>query len=97
MNPYLNYHRPCGFATVSVDARGKRQRRYPPSDYATPYEKLKSLSKAEQYLKPNLTFAQLDQAASRMSDTECAKRMGAAKSKLLQSCKIESPFPPRFL
>jgi len=97
LNPYLNYHRPCGFATVSVDARGKRQRRYRPSDYATPYEKLKSLSGAEQYLKANLTFAQLDQTANRMSDTECAKLMGAAKSKLLRSCKIESPFPPRFL
>ena len=97
LNPYLNYHRPRGFATVSVDTRGKRQRRYQPSDYATPYEKLKSLTKPEQYLKTNLAFAQLDQAASRMSDTECAKRMGAAKSKLLQSCKIESPFPPRFL
>jgi transposase InsO family protein len=97
LNPYLNYHRPCGFATVSVDARGKRQRRYRLGDYATPYEKLKSLSEAAQYLKPNPAFAQLDQAASRMSDTECAKRMGAAKSKLLQSCKIEAPFPPRFL
>ena len=97
LNPYLNYHRPCGFATVSVDARGKRQRRYKPSDYATPYEKLKSLTKAEQYLKPNVAFAQLDQTASRMSDTETARRMGTAKSKLLRTCKIESPFPPRFL
>jgi transposase InsO family protein len=97
LNPYLNYHRPCGFATVSVDARGKRQRRYPLSDYATPYEKFKSLGKAEQYLKTNLTLAQLDQTASHMSDTASAKRMGAAKSKLLRSCKIESPFPPRFL
>jgi hypothetical protein len=96
MNPYLNYHRPCGFATVSVDARGKRQRRYKPSDYATPYEKLKSLPHAEQYLKANLAFAQLDQAASLVSDTECAKRMGAAKGKLLRACKIESPFPPHF-
>jgi transposase InsO family protein len=96
LNPYLNYHRPCGFATVSVDARGKQQRRYKPSDYATPYEKLKSLSEAEQYLKENLRFAQLDQPASRMSDTECAKRMGAAKSKLLRSCKVDSPFPPQF-
>lgn len=96
MNPYLNYHRPCGFATVSVDARGKRQRRYKPGDYATPYEKLKSLPNAEQYLKANLAFAQLDQTASRVSDTECAERMGAAKSKLLRCCKIESPFPPRF-
>src|SRR5205823_8144702 len=72
LNPYLNYHRPCGFATVTVDARGKRQRRYPPGDYATPYEKLKSLPKAEQYLKANLAFGQLDQAAGRVSDTECA-------------------------
>jgi len=97
LNPYLNYHRPCGFATVTVDARGKRLRRYKPNDYATPYEKLKSLMKAEQYLKANLAFARLDQTASCMSDTECAQRMGAAKNKLLRSCKLESPFPPRFL
>jgi hypothetical protein len=25
LNPYLNFHRPCGFATVSLDAGGKRQ------------------------------------------------------------------------
>jgi transposase InsO family protein len=97
LNPYLNYHRPCGFATVSVDGRGKRQRRYRPSDYATPYEKLKSLSTAEQYLKADLTFTQLDRQAGRVSDTESARRMGAAKSKLLRACKIEAPFPPRFL
>ena len=28
-NSYLNYHRPCGFATVRILARGKRQRSYP--------------------------------------------------------------------
>jgi transposase InsO family protein len=27
-NPHLNFHRPCGFATVSLDARGKRRRQY---------------------------------------------------------------------
>lgn len=96
LNPYLNYHRPCGFATVTVDARGKRRRQYKPADYATPYEKLKSLPQAEQYLKPPIGFAQLDQMAKMMSDTACAKRMRAAKTKLLRACKIESPFPPRF-
>jgi hypothetical protein len=30
LNPYLNFHRPCGFATVSVDAKGKRKREYKP-------------------------------------------------------------------
>ncbi|HLI48716.1 MAG TPA: hypothetical protein VKV18_08530 [Chthonomonas sp.] len=48
-NPYLNYHWPCGFATVTMDARGRR-RRYNPTDYATPNEKLKSLPEAKQYL-----------------------------------------------
>src|SRR5258708_21121008 len=45
-NPYLNYHRPCGFATTSFNARGKRTRRYKAAVYQTPYEKLKSLPEA---------------------------------------------------
>jgi len=96
LNPYLNFHRPCGFATVSLDARGKRSRKYKAQDYATPYEKLKSLPEAIQYLKPNIDFAQLDRLAMAMSDTECAIKMGAAKAKLLRQCKTESPIPPRF-
>lgn len=96
LNPYLNFHRPCGFATVSVDGRGKRKREYKAKDYATPYEKLKRLPEAGSYLKENLSFAQLDRRAKAMSDTECAKKMAAAKGKLLRQCKSESPVPPRF-
>jgi transposase InsO family protein len=94
-NPYLNYHRPCGYATVTVDARGKR--RYPVEDYATPYEKFRSLPQASQYLKPGITFKQMDAWATAMSDTECAEKMNAAKAQLLRRCKSESPIPPRFL
>ena len=96
-NPYLNFHRPCGFATVTLDERGKRRRRYKREDYATPYEKLKSLPEAASYLKPGLSFAQLDRQAKAMSDTECARKMSAAKAELLRQCKSESPVPPRFL
>jgi transposase InsO family protein len=96
LNPYLNFHRPCGFATVTLDARGKRQRQYKIEDYATPYEKLKSLPDAAGYLKPGVSFAHLDKVAKAMSDTECAKKMSAAKAKLLRQCKMESPVPPRF-
>jgi transposase InsO family protein len=96
LNPYLNFHRPCGFATVSLDARGKRQRQYKLHDYRTPYEKLQSLPQADQYLKESLSFAQLDKFAQQLSDTECAAKMSAAKTKLLRRCKTESPFPPRF-
>jgi len=95
LNPYLNLHRPCGFAVVSLDARGKRRRKYPQQDYATPYEKLQSLEQAEQFLKPELSWAHLDRVAHKMSDTECARKMAAAKSRLLRRVKIEAPRPPR--
>jgi transposase InsO family protein len=95
-NPYLNYHRPCGFATVSVDARGRRKRIYKAQHYATPYEKLKSLPGAEGYLKDGLDFVRLDRIALALSDTECAQKMHRAKIALLRRVKLESPFPPRF-
>jgi hypothetical protein len=96
LNPYLNYHRPCGFATVSLEARGKRKRQYRLEDYATPYEKLKSLPESAQHLKESITFAQLDKWARGMSDTEAAQKMRTAKTELLRKCKSESPVPPRF-
>jgi transposase InsO family protein len=95
LNPYLNYHRPCGFATLSYNARGKRKRTYRHQDYATPYEKLKSLPAAARCLKPGLSFELLDRFADARSDTECARRMRQAKSRLLASVKVESPLPPR--
>ena len=95
-NPYLNYHRPCGFATVRTAANGKRKRIYKPNDYATPYEKLKSLPQSQQYLKNGVTFAQLDRLAQALSDTECAEKMHRAKTQLLRRVKLETPFPPLF-
>lgn len=96
LNPYLNFHRPCGFATVTVDARGKRRRRYPVEDYQTPYEKLKSLPEATRHLKPGLSWARLEPIAGLRSDTEWARRMYAAKARLLRQCKWSYPVPPPF-
>jgi transposase InsO family protein len=96
LNPYLNFHRPCGFATVSLDERGKRRRQYKTEDYRTPFEKLKSLERVEQYLKPGLSLAELEREALAMSDTECARQMNAAKSRLLRQCKAQCPVPPPF-
>lgn len=91
-NPYLNYHRPCGFATVEITARGQRKRRYRPDDYRTPYEKLLSLPHWEQFLKPGVTPQLLQQQASRRSDTEAARQMQRAKATLLTQCeKQRSP------
>jgi hypothetical protein len=97
LNPYLNFHRPCGFATVSLDAKGKRDRKYKAEDYATPHQKLRMLADVETQLKPGITIATLDQKAAAMSDTEFARRMGEAKIKMLRVCRIESPCVPRIL
>ena len=96
LNHYLNFHRPCGFATVSLDKRGKRERRYKTEDYQTPFEKLKSLELPQQYLRPGMNMAELEREALAMSDTECGRQMNAAKSRLLRQCKMQSPLPPRF-
>ena len=96
LNPYLNFHRPCGFATVHLDEKGKRRRQYKIEDYRTPFEKLQSLEGAAQYLKPGLDWGKLEQQALAMSDTECARRMNAAKSRLLRQCKMQCPLPPPF-
>jgi hypothetical protein len=53
------------------------------------------LEDAAQYLKPELSFARLDQIAEKMSDTECARKMTAARERLLRRVKIEAPRPPR--
>lgn len=95
-NPYLNYHRPCGFAQVELDQRGRRRRRYRQQDYATPYEKLRSLPEAHRYLKEGLRWELLDTWAYEVSDTEAARRMLHAKTELLRQCKFESPALPRF-
>ena len=83
LNPYLNYHRPCGFATVEVGKRGQRKRRYRADDYRTPYEKLSALPDWEQHLKAGMGREYLESQARRCSDTEAARRMQKAKQALL--------------
>jgi hypothetical protein len=85
LNPYVNFHRPCLFAETITDAKGRQRKRYPYRLMMTPYEKLKSLPQAETFLKPNITFAQLDALAGAMSDNAAAERMNAARSALFRT------------
>jgi hypothetical protein len=94
-NPYLNFHRPCGFATVVEGERGKRRKVYRLKDYDTPYERLKRVPEAEKFLKPGISLESLERRAGRMSDTEAARKMRQAKAMLLRQVKVESPEAPR--
>jgi len=84
LNPYLNYHRPCGFATIVQDSHkpGKLKKKY--DTYLTPHEKLKSLTDSKKYLKKGLTLEMLDRLAYEKSDNECAALMQEAKQELFK-------------
>jgi hypothetical protein len=86
--PYLNFHRPCGYRVTTIDTKGKRTHRYPKAGYMTPYEKLRSLQDAEQYLKPSITFELLDQQAYAMSDTQWAESMQIEKAAMWKSVQL---------
>jgi hypothetical protein len=82
LNYYLNYHRPCLFASMTTDLKGKEIKKYKYEDVFTPYEKFKSLPNAEKFLKPGITFEELDYKANMISDGEAARQMNVALAKL---------------
>lgn len=84
LTPYLNFHRPCYFAEIKIDKKGKEIKTYPYRSMMTPYEKLKSLPNAEQYLKPEVSFESLDQKMLVMSDLQAAQAMKKAGMQLFR-------------
>lgn len=85
LNAYVNFHRPCLFAETITDAKGRERKRYPYKLMMTPYEKLKSLPDAAQFLKKGITFELLDAQAHAMSDNDAVQRLNTAKAKLFKT------------
>ena len=84
LTPYLNFHRPCLFSEERINHKGKCTRHYPYRLLMTPYDRLRSLPDAPQYLKPGVTFEQLDDIAMQHSDNEAARMLNEARDKLFQ-------------
>lgn len=82
--PYVNYHRPCFFPEVFTDDKGKQRKCYRYEQMMTPYEKLKSLPDAHQFLKPGLSFQSMDDIAYVISDNEAAQRLQQARQQLFE-------------
>ena len=94
-NAYLNFHRPCGFATTILDKKGKEKKIY--KTYLTPYAKLRSLKNAKQYLKSGITFKELDRVALEKSDNEFADFMQKEKERLFNNFRDKKlQFPTIF-
>jgi transposase InsO family protein len=90
LNAYVNFHRPCLFAETITDARGRERKRYPYKLMMTPYEKLKSLTNAEQFLKKGITFELLDAQAHAMSDNDAVQRLNTARAALFKTISNRS-------
>jgi len=90
LNPYLNLHRPCLFATERTDARGRVRKTYFAQDVQTPLEKLIGMPEAGQYLKPGLTLQALLQQAREMTDNDAARALQRARTALFQEINRRS-------
>ena len=75
LSPFLNFHRPCLFATEQVDARGKVRRTCRRQDVLTPLAKLKPLPGAARFLRQGVRFDDLDRAAAAHSDLQAAQSL----------------------
>ena len=79
---YLNFHRPCAFATEEIDSKGKIKKKYRYQGYQTPYEKLRNMADIQKYLKEGITLEILDRIAKRYTDNEMAQKVQVARDKL---------------
>lgn len=89
MNPYLNFHRPSGFATMVPDKKKPGRMKPVYNTYLTPFEKLKTIPNWQTYLKTPETALLLEQFAKQMSDNEAAEEMQKAKKELFKTIRTE--------
>ena len=82
-NEYVNFHRPSGYATITINAKGKEKKKY--DVYETPYEHFKKIPDAVSFLREGITFLELERIATMKSDFDCATLMQKEKLKLFNS------------
>jgi transposase InsO family protein len=84
LNPFLNFHRPCLFATDLADPKkpGRIKRVYRPRDAMTPLDKLASLTDAASFLRPGVSLLELQQLATALTDVQAAQELNEARQKL---------------
>jgi transposase InsO family protein len=86
LNPFLNYHRPCLFATDKLDPKkpGRIQRVYRPKDAMTPLDKLASLPKAAGFLREGISLEDLYAQARALTDVQAGEELHEAQLALFR-------------
>jgi hypothetical protein len=82
LNPYLNFHRPCGIPELRTLSKGKIKRVY--RQWETPWDILRSLPDWETSLRDGISAEALQTHASARSDTDAAMAMQQAKRDLFR-------------
>jgi hypothetical protein len=90
LNLFLNYHRPCAFATNKTNAKGKVKKVYKTEDYQTPVDKLLAIPHVEQFLKKGVTIESLKSKKLEQTHFESAKEVTRARMKLFSEMKAKN-------
>jgi len=92
LNPFLNFHRPCLFATevAHPNKPGRIKRVYRPRDAMTPLDKLASLSEAAQFLRAGITFSDLQALARALTDVQAAEELNEARQALFKRTSVRA-------
>jgi transposase InsO family protein len=80
LNPFLNFHRPCLFATELADPKkpGRIKRVYRAKDAMTPLDKLASLPEAATSMREGITLEDLHALARALTDVQAAEELNEA-------------------
>ena len=86
LNPFLNFHRPCLFATELADPKkpGRIKRVYRANSAMTPLDKLASLPEAHKFLREGVTLEHLHQLARALTDVQAAQELNEARAALFR-------------
>jgi transposase InsO family protein len=86
LNPFLNFHRPCLFATDKPDSNkpGRIKRVYRAKDAMTPLDKLASLPEAKTFLREGVTLEDLYELATALTDVQAGEELHEARLALFR-------------
>lgn len=86
LNPFLNFHRPCLFATELLDPKkpGRIKRVYRANSAMTPLDKLASLPEAHKFLRASVTLKDLHELATALTDVQAAEELNEARAALFR-------------
>jgi transposase InsO family protein len=89
LNPLLNLHRPCLFATELPDAArpGRTRKVYRHTDVMTPLEKLASLPAAASFLRADISLPMLQAQVRAKTDLQAARELNQARQKLFTAIR----------